>query len=730
MHKLIPTACLAFLGGPAFAAGQAPAPEDQVAPVKAAPVVPQVTVNGSRASDIDQRRNATAAKLIFGREELDRNGDTSIGEILKRLPGVTLGGRPGRGGEIRMRDLGSGYTQMLVNGERAPAGFSLDSLAPDQVERIEVIRGPVAEHSTQAIAGTINIVLREGYQQKDVQLRLADSIEQDRHGPNVSVTVPGKSGALTWLLNGSVFANRQRDSSSTHNDDYAANGVLEKDEVSDDTTLRHSKGIHLSPRLSYRFGNGDSLTFQPFLVHNQSNSRSDSELAHLGGDVPSEYASLAGESSASSTFLRGFGNWLRKMDAGAKLDMKFGFGAARSDNTSNRREFDGAGSPTHLLFDRDSTRDQGLNTGGKYTSPLGQGHLLAAGWELEAGHRTQTKVALDNGHAQFVDSGANLAADTRRLAGFVQDEWDITPQYAVYLGLRWEGIRTASSLPGGDVVNSSSVFSPVLHGVWRIPGYEKDQLRGSVTQSYRAPALTDLIAAPSFSTDNSAARPDRVGNPQLKPELAKGLDLAYEHYLGRSGIISVSGFSRGIDNLMRRETSYRVTANGMRWVSAPVNIGHASTAGVELETKFQLTELVPDAPNIDFRSNYSRFWSHVDGIPGPDNRLDQQAKQTANIGVDYRMKTLPLTLGSSFNWTPAILVQTTTSELASTGDKRQVDVYGLWKFSAHTQLRVAANNLLHEDYRSGRAVALQGLSVAETLARTYTTWSIKLEMKI
>ncbi|MES2130459.1 MAG: TonB-dependent receptor [Pseudomonadota bacterium] len=727
MHKLISTACLAILGGSAFAADQAPTPEDQAAPVKA---LPQVTVNGSRASDIDQRRNATAAKLIFGREELDRNGDTSIGEILKRLPGVTLGGRPGRGGEIRMRGLGSGYTQMLVNGERAPAGFSLDSLAPDQVERIEIIRGPVAEHSTQAIAGTINIVLREGYQQKDVQLRLTDSIEQDRHGLNVSVTIPGKAGALTWLFNGSVFENRQRDASRTHNDDYAASGVLEKDEASTDTTLRQTRGIHLSPRLSYRFGNGDSFTFQPFLVHNRSTSRSDSELAHLGGDVPSEYAMLAGDATANSTFLRGFGNWLHKMDKGAKLDVKFGFGAARSENTSHRQEFDGTGSATHLLFDNDSTRDHGLNTGGKYTSPLGQGHLLAAGWELEAGHRSQTKVSLDNGHAQFADSGASLAADTRRLAGFVQDEWDITAQYAVYLGLRWEGIRTTSRAPAGDAVNTSSVFSPVLHGVWRIPGHEKDQLRASVTQSYRAPALTDLIAAPSFSTANSATRPDRIGNPLLKPELAKGLDLAYEHYLGKSGIVSVSGFARGIDNLMRRETSYRATPNGMRWVSAPINIGHAGTAGVELEAKFQLTELVPDAPNIDVRSNYSRFWSHVDGIPGPDNRLDQQAKQTANVGLDYRLKAVPLTLGASYNWTPAILVQTTTSELVSTGDKRQADMYGLWKFSAHTQLRIAANNLLHQDFRSGRTVAQEGLTVSDTLARTFTTWSIKLEMKI
>lgn len=187
MNKLVLFSSLA-VSGAALAAPPADAPKPAEAPQ-------QVTVSGSRGNDIDQRRNATAAKMIFGREELERNGDGSVGEMLKRVPGVTMGGPPGRGGAgaVRMRGLGNGYPQMLVNGERPPAGSSLDALAPDQVERIEIMRGAVAEHSTQAIAGTINIVLREGYQQKDLQLKLSDTVANGRHSPSVSPTMPGKA---------------------------------------------------------------------------------------------------------------------------------------------------------------------------------------------------------------------------------------------------------------------------------------------------------------------------------------------------------------------------------------------------------------------------------------------------------------------------------------------------------------------------------------------------------
>ncbi len=755
MRKLIPFACLAVLGSSARAAGQdeptsvqevRPAASEPATKPGAATVVPQVTISGSRANDTEQRRMSTAAKMIFGREELDRNGDSDLGEILKRLPGVTLGGRPGRGGGARMRGLGNGYTQMLLNGERMPPGFSVESIAPDQVERIEVMRGPVAEHSTQAIAGTINIVLREGYQQRDIQLKLTDSIEQNRHAPNISLAVPGKLDNLSYLLSGSVFQNRQRDRSVTHNldtDDTDNSGAVLKAQVVTDQSERRTRGIHLTPRLSYRFESGDTLTFQPFLVSTRSNSTSDSMLLQSQGSTAPEYARADATTSSSSTFLRGFGNWLHRMENGAKLDVKFGLRTGRSDSDSLRNQYTDAGVLKDVLTDTNVTRERGANTGGKYSIPLGKGHLLAAGWDAEWGKREQTSSAQNRGLALFSDSGVALAADTRRLAAFVQDEWDITPQWSAYLGLRWEGIRTSSDGSGAraGISNKTSVWSPVLHGVWRIPGHEKDQVRMSLTQSYKAPGLDDLIAAPSLSRTNSATRPDRTGNPSLKPELAKGLDLAYEHYLGKSGILSASGFVRDIDNLIRRETTQdaaynasttrRMEDGGLLWVSRPVNVGHARTSGIELEAKFQLVELVPDAPAIDLRANYSRFWSRVDGIPGPDNRLDQQAKQTANVGLDYRMKGLPLTLGGGYNWTPATRVQTSVNEFVTSGVKRQIDLYGLWKLSPQTQLRISANNLLADDAQSSRRFDAGNVAqFSNSEARTFTTWGIRLEMKL
>mgnify|MGYP001243200482 CR=1 FL=1 len=147
-------------------AASAPAPAASAprgARPQAAPPSQRVEITGGRESDADQRRQSTAAKIVIGREEIERFGDSSVSEVLKRLPGVTTSGPPGRGGPPRMRGLGAGYTQILVDGQRAPAGFSLDQLTPEQLERIEIFRAPTAETGARAIGGTINIVLREAF---------------------------------------------------------------------------------------------------------------------------------------------------------------------------------------------------------------------------------------------------------------------------------------------------------------------------------------------------------------------------------------------------------------------------------------------------------------------------------------------------------------------------------------------------------------------------------------
>jgi iron complex outermembrane receptor protein len=154
-------------------------------------VIQRVEIVGRQGST-ELRRAASVAKQIYGREELDRYGDTNVLDVMRRLPGVNVDS-----GGPRMRGLGSGYTQVLINGDPAPPGFNLDQLSPSQIERIEVIKAPTADQSAQAIAGTINIILKEVPRRSQSNLRLGLASGANRPLVNANYSISESMGPYT-----------------------------------------------------------------------------------------------------------------------------------------------------------------------------------------------------------------------------------------------------------------------------------------------------------------------------------------------------------------------------------------------------------------------------------------------------------------------------------------------------------------------------------------------------
>ena len=114
-----------------------------------------------QAASYDARRDDTATRIVIDAAQLRQYGDPALLDVLKRLPGISVGqGAPGRSGTLSLRGLGAGYTQILINGQKAPLGFDLDALSPEMVERVEILRAPSVDQGMGAIAGTLNIVTR------------------------------------------------------------------------------------------------------------------------------------------------------------------------------------------------------------------------------------------------------------------------------------------------------------------------------------------------------------------------------------------------------------------------------------------------------------------------------------------------------------------------------------------------------------------------------------------
>jgi outer membrane receptor for ferrienterochelin and colicins len=215
------------------------------------------------------------------------------------------------------------------------------------------------------------------------------------------------------------------------------------------------------------------------------------------------------------------------------------------------------------------TRDRTLLLTGKASKLLDSDHSLVSGAEIERVTRSETFVRNLSGSAgdggPAADTDGDLQAQSQRLALYAQDEWALTPHWAVHAGLRWEGIRTRSDRSDNSRTdNRSSVLSPLLHAVWKPDPKARDQIRVSLTRSYKPPTLQSLVARPRESLGvNSPTNPDRNGNPDLKPELATGIDIAFERYLPQGGVLSANVFHRQIRDYIRSTAELQAVTGGI-----------------------------------------------------------------------------------------------------------------------------------------------------------------------
>ncbi|MEO8384621.1 MAG: TonB-dependent receptor [Betaproteobacteria bacterium] len=656
---------------------------------KPAQSVDKIEVTASQA-DYDARQDDTATKIVVNAEEIKRYGDTQVLDVLKRLPGVTV-----LGNSIRLRGLGNGYTQILIDGDKPPPGFSIDNLSPELIERIEILRAATAEFSTQAIAGTINIVMKKKYSVSQRTINAGWYSGTGYTGRNVNAQVADTVGKLAFSV-GAYGGNSTNDfnfKGESVGFDPAGNKVLER------FTRSKSDGgnryFGLFSTFAWTLAGGDSFTMRPtinaYRYENKSNGLTE---YRLGETTP--YPISQGRNQGAGNIFSNNANLILKLAEGAKLDLKLNVNVSDRDNNSFINSFDTSNLQTLDRSTLGPSKDNSFSFAGKYSTPIVEGHSLLAGWDLGLNrNNSSTKLKEINIASPSIDSVEEYRAKVQKMAFFAQDEWNVLTNWSVYLGLRWEGIETTGSGNSINTVkNRSSVASPLFQTLWKFPDKSGRQFRFALTRTYKAPDTLMLIPRVFKSTVNMATAPDfQTGNASLKPELATGVDLAYEHFWAKGASMSISATVRNLTNYNSRST---LLVDG-RWVNKPVNKGSASSRSIEFDTKFPLQTLYTEAPPIDFRFNMARNFSSVDEVPGPNNRLDQQVPFNATLGLDYRMRGGMIVAGASATFRSGGDVRTSVSESRYLTPKRDLDMYVLYKYTPTLQFRLRMANILRQD---------------------------------
>ncbi len=687
---------------PAVAQAPAAAP---AAPAASAPST-QVTVQGRRDDEAAERRQSVVGLTVIGRDELDAHGDISVLDVLARVPGVDIDGDL-----PRLRGLGGGYTQILINGEPAPPGFTMDLLAPADIERIEVIKGPTAEFG--GVAGTINIILRRAPRLKQTELRQALAYRAVAPQGSTSVSHGDRVGALGWHLPLTLYTWANGQALSTERASRDAAGLTTQRRVAQQDRWLGS-GLQFAPRLDWTLGERDTLQWQGLVQAHRSRNAGERQTEVLLGPPPDTRLS-AYRARGEWALQRHQWQWVHKADSGARLELKAAAQQTQSRGEGRSSGFDAAGA---AITRRESAHWQDglqLSQGGRWRLPASEARTWSGGWDLERRDHDEQRDLVEDGVLQRTGSlGVPFAGRTQRGVVFVQHEWAPSERWALSAALRAEHWGFETSGPPGVERHRYAALLPVVHVRHAFDKAGRDVLRASVSTSQRAPDIGLLL--PRYSLDgtypreetNSPIAPDTAGNPALAPERTRGLELAWERSAPDGGVLSAGFFHREVRQLIRRRIALESVSEAPvpRWVSRPVNLGRAHSSGLELEWRHR----VPDAgagrarAGVTWRSALSLYRSRVEQIDDPDARLEGQPPWRLTLGAE-RQWAGGQGAGATLMHTPGFSTQQSDRQRLWRGAQTRVDAFVSWRQAGVGQWRLAVVNAFAPAQASRSAIS-------------------------
>lgn len=153
---------------------------------------------------------ALAPVTVITRQEIEDKQAATVEEVLRAVPGITLSNNGGVGKQtgLFLRGTESNHVLVLIDGVKvgsATLGTTpFQHLPLDQVEKIEVVRGPRSSlYGSEAIGGVIQIFTRKGA--GDARPRL--SLGAGSHGTGKGdIGVSGGTQNAWYNLNASVYS--------------------------------------------------------------------------------------------------------------------------------------------------------------------------------------------------------------------------------------------------------------------------------------------------------------------------------------------------------------------------------------------------------------------------------------------------------------------------------------------------------------------------------------------
>ncbi|PZO02869.1 MAG: TonB-dependent receptor [Alphaproteobacteria bacterium] len=718
---------LAFAGSALAQSG--PAIDPQGGPVTA---LDEVIVTGEPV--MRNRTDDVVPTLSYDLEYFQRFEPLTAGDALKRVPSVTFLSDILEADGVRLRGLDPGYTQILINGEQVPGAgvdrsFFVDRIPAELIERVEVVRSSSANRSGDAVAGAINIVLRDALALDGGYIRAgAIMFPDDEIGGNFGAVYGGQVGPGRLLVGGSIQDRRNpKDKFSQRFD--APGGTLVNTEVQ--TDVRDGTDYSFNAAYDVEVGGG-TLDLSGVFVRTERLQDEDSLEYRNGIENTANLLTVNdNDVDIQTDNLNLRARYEREMFGG---ETRFKLGYATFDDQQvefeNEAEYlrDAIPFPEEDRFTADleyrDLSDEEVSAAIEHTSPLGEGLELEFGVQAIQKDRDSTTRTADR--VRFTVPNAPAPRPTQpafvfNTSDYVIEETRIDP-YVMFSGesgaLKWEaGLRyetTDTTIAGID--NDYAEFLPSSSLRYRLS--DTDRLTLSVARTVRRPDFDDL--APVLLEEERGDN-DFRGNPNLEPELAWGVDVGFERRLGRRGVVGINAFYRDVTDLIEDvNTGEQGSGGAGTFIETIDNVGDGQVYGVEFDLSTPLDFIGMDTTGIFL--NASWLDSQVDDALG-ERRFNDQSDYVVNFGFTHDIPTWGAAFGATYRKQGDAFGRVYAEEV-KTSYGADLEVFLEKRLLENTVIRLTGSNLLDS---SKDEVFDKFGDQADQIARDYDEYELETE---
>jgi outer membrane receptor for ferrienterochelin and colicin len=682
------------------------------------------------------RSDTAEPVLVYDEEYFQRFEPLTAGDALKRVPGVTFLSDVIESDGARLRGLDPGYTQILINGERVPGGqsdrsFFLDRIPAELIEQVEIVRSSSARRTGDAVAGSLNIKLRDGFALDGGYLRAGGLFFDDgEFKPSGGFYYGGELAGGRVLIGANVqgrYNPKEKSSlrygdSPENNPNFATDDFDNREDQTDtrdgtDYAFNASWGIETEATEFELLGNfvrTERTENERSFEYNDPTAINGPVRAAPAGNLLTDNANVNDITTESWALI-------------AKLDHEWGLGETQlrvgySSFSDFQDEFE-----YEVDFDRTLPR---------FTGDLEQRSVDDTEMFLNLEHEFELSDNLEFAIGGFVQdkdrdtiletvrSRFNLtAADRQGYDQFTRNPGEFVPvtfppfnetitrigesrkdlyaliegdydNFTFEVGIRWENteVDIIDILSGFTISNDYDEFLPSASMKIEL-GAGRITLSGARTlRRPRFDFLTPGLLEAELG-DN-----DFLGNPLLLPETAWGGDLGYEHKIGKTGIVGVNVFYRDVTNLTELATLLDpvtgLPVEGSEgqgtFVYTPRNTGNGEVYGIEFDASFSLAFI--GLPDTGVFGNLALLDSNITDEFG-ERRFNDQSKYVYNFGAIQNLPDFGAAFGATYRKQGAAFGRVVGEEV-TTRYGADLEVFIEKRFGDSFTIRAVGSNLL------------------------------------